>query len=186
LIQVEPLVQLDRAALCGLALGYTSHAKYNVTKVESDRRLGFMLERVALAQPYYKRYTHLDATTLDSYEQMASLGFSFCAHADGRCVGLALAEPCHWNKSLWVRELHVAESHRRNGIGQQLVLALTAQARSAGLRTLVCETQNTNAPAMDFYQKTGFQLEGVDLSYYSNADFPDGEIALFMKKKIAP
>jgi hypothetical protein len=30
----------------------------------------------------------------------------------------------------------------------------------------------------------GFVLDGVDLSYYSNEDWPNGEIALFMKRKL--
>ena len=46
------------------------------------------------------------------------------------------------------------------------------------------ETQNTNVPAIHFYRSVGFELEGVDLSYYANDDFPDGQIAVFMKKRV--
>lgn len=35
-----------------------------------------------------------------------------------------------------------------------------------------------------YYRKMGFDLEAIDLSYYSNSDFPDAEIALFMKKRL--
>ena len=57
-------------------------------------------------------------------------------------------------------------------------------ATAAGLRTIVCETQNTNVPAIQFYRKLGFRMEGIDISYYTNNDLPDGEIAVFMKKQI--
>jgi hypothetical protein len=30
----------------------------------------------------------------------------------------------------------------------------------------------------------GFVLEGIDLSLYRNSDYPDGEIAVFMKRKL--
>jgi hypothetical protein len=30
----------------------------------------------------------------------------------------------------------------------------------------------------------GFTLDGIDLSLYTNEDWPDGEIALFMKRKL--
>ena len=61
---------------------------------------------------------------------------------------------------------------------------MAQKGRAAGLRTLVCETRNTNVPAIRFYRKLGLDLEGIDLSYYSNTDYPDGEIAVFMKKRL--
>jgi ribosomal protein S18 acetylase RimI-like enzyme len=76
----------------------------------------------------------------------------------------------------------VAGAHQRRGVGRQLVDALTEKARAVGLRTIVSGTQNTNIPAIRVYRRVGFHIEGIDLSYYSNDDYPDGEIALFMKK----
>jgi ribosomal protein S18 acetylase RimI-like enzyme len=49
---------------------------------------------------------------------------------------------------------------------------------------MVCETQNTNAPAIAFYRRVGFELDGIDLSYYSNEDVTQGEVALFMKLRL--
>jgi streptothricin acetyltransferase len=56
--------------------------------------------------------------------------------------------------------------------------------RETGLRAIVCETQNTNVPAIDFYRHIGFTLEGIDLSFYTNDDYLNGEVAIFMKKLI--
>jgi ribosomal protein S18 acetylase RimI-like enzyme len=63
---------------------------------------------------------------------------------------------------------------------------LVGKGRAAGLRTLLCETQSTNVPAIRFYRKMGFELEGLDLSHYRNTDYPDGEMAVFMKKPLRP
>ena len=30
----------------------------------------------------------------------------------------------------------------------------------------------------------GFRVEGVDISFYSNDDYPEGEIAVFMKRRL--
>ena len=57
-------------------------------------------------------------------------------------------------------------------------------AKAEGLRILVCETQNTNVPAIDFYRRVGFEVDSVDLSYYTNSDV-EGEVAIFMKRKLA-
>jgi ribosomal protein S18 acetylase RimI-like enzyme len=62
--------------------------------------------------------------------------------------------------------------------------AVMEKARKAGYRIIVCETQNTNADAIQIYRHLGFRVEGMDISYYSNEDYPDGEIAVFMKRRI--
>jgi ribosomal protein S18 acetylase RimI-like enzyme len=58
------------------------------------------------------------------------------------------------------------------------------EARNAGLRVIVCETQNRNANAIQAYRALGFRLEGIDISYYSNEDYPDRGIAVFMKRRV--
>lgn len=181
---IRPLAQVNPDDLHRLMTGYTSDAKYQISRSESHQQFTLALELIRLPQPYHKRYDHLDTETLERYRLVPVFGYSFGAYEEEQCVGMILAEPHHWNKSLWVWELHVAESHRRRGVGQRLVEAITEKAHTVDLRTLVCETQNTNVPAVHFYRSIGFQIEGIDLSYYTNTDFPDGEIALFMKKRL--
>ncbi len=84
-----------------------------------------------------------------------------------------------------VWEFHVAEAYQRRGIGRHLMDALTEKARFAGLRVITLGTQNTNLPAIDFYRAVGFELDGIDLSYYTNHDMTDFEVALFMKRKLS-
>ena len=183
MIDIRLLTQLNPDDLYRLVTGYTSDVKYQVSKTETAHQFILALELVPLVQPYRKRYDHPD-TDIARYQEVLAFGFSFGAYDAEQCVGIVLAEPRHWNKSLWVWELHVAETHQRCGIGRQLVETLAEQASIADLRVLVCETQNTNVPALRFYRKIGFHIEGIDLSYYTNDDFPDGEIAVFMKKKL--
>jgi ribosomal protein S18 acetylase RimI-like enzyme len=121
---------------------------------------------------------------LASYARVVEAGFSFGAFAGDQLVGVALAEPQLWNRSVWVWEFHVAESQRRQDIGRRLLDALAAKSSASSLRTLVCETQTTNVPAIQVYRKLGFRLEGIDISYYSNHDYPDGEVAVFLKRRL--
>jgi ribosomal protein S18 acetylase RimI-like enzyme len=62
---------------------------------------------------------------------------------------------------------------------------LAERGRASGLRIAVCETQNTNVPAIRFYRIVGCNIEGIDPSYYSNDDWPEGEVAVFMKRRLA-
>ena len=184
MVTIKKLNHLNPEDLSRLVTGYTSNSKYAVSKTETDSNYTFTLELVSLSRTYHKRYEPINEESLVSYREVVLSGYSFGAYEDEVCVGMVIAEPRQWNLSLWVWELHVAEAHRRNGIGHQLIDALTQQGHAGGLRTLVCETQNTNLPAINFYRQVGFELEAIDLSYYSNEDFPDGEIAIFMKKRL--
>lgn len=61
---------------------------------------------------------------------------------------------------------------------------LARRSRAAGLRIMVVETQNTNGPAIRFYQCAGFRFDALDLTFYSNNDALEDEIALFLKRKV--
>ncbi|HEV7127979.1 MAG TPA: GNAT family N-acetyltransferase, partial [Ktedonobacterales bacterium] len=67
----------------------------------------------------------------------------------------------------------------------RLMETMVAHARTHGLRCLVCETQTTNMPAIQFYRAQGFAIDGLDLSLYTNHDREHGEVAIFMRRQLA-
>jgi ribosomal protein S18 acetylase RimI-like enzyme len=164
--------------------GYTSTQKYAVSKQESTERTLIALELVELDEPYIKRWGRDDELEDEVYPKALAQGLSLGAYLDGKLVGLAITERRDWNETLWLWEFHVAAAQRRRGIGRKLMSALEERARAAGLRVIALETQNTNVPAIRFYRALGFEIEGIDLSLYSNDDVEGGEVALFMKKKV--
>lgn len=181
MIEIQPLIELKTADVYRLIVGYDSDAKYAVRRTETGQGWTFELELIPLTPPYHKRYDHLNDASIAQYQGMVATGFSFGAFEGGQCVGLAIATAEQWNKCYWVHELHVAQTHQRRGIGSKLVEALATKGQEASLRTVLCETQNVNVPAIRFYLKQGFHLEGLDLSHYRNTDYPHGEIVVFMK-----
>jgi ribosomal protein S18 acetylase RimI-like enzyme len=183
MIEFKPLECLDADAWAILQAGYISTTRYVVSKTETPELTTIKLELVPFAQPYIKHWDY-DAEDLVRYTALLANGFS-CGAYDGRqLVGVALAQPHTWNRVLWVEEFHVAESRRGQGIGHEMMEHLARKAQAANLRALVCEVQNTNTRAIHFYRQTGFTLESVDLSYYTNDDAADDEVAIFMKKKL--
>jgi ribosomal protein S18 acetylase RimI-like enzyme len=185
MVEIKTLETLDADGIKRLVTGYVAHAKYSVSKSEQAGRTTITLELVELERPFHKRYDYLDEETLRRYAPMLGQRLSVGAYDGPLLVGIALAEPQTWNNSLWVWEFHVAETHRRQGVGRRMMDSLAEKGKAAGLRIIVCETQSTNVPGIDFYRSVGFRLEGVDLSYYSNEDWPDGEVAVFMKRRLA-
>ncbi len=184
MLEIHPLRALDDDLLRSLIVGYTSGARYEVEKVETPEHTRIELRLVHLPQLFVKRYPDLDTQTAAHYKRLVEQGNSFGAFEGERCVGLALAEPRTWNRSFLLHELHVSEDFQRQGIGRRLIEALAAHGRTLGLRCIVCETQTTNVPAIQFYRAMGFTLEGIDLSLYTNHDRERGEVALFMKKPL--
>ena len=183
MINIQSLTTLTLSDFERTATGYTAHKKYVVTYADTGAEVSFRLEAVALERPFHKEWT-FDDETVARYTSMLSEGYSFGAYDNDLLIGLIIAEPQTWNHSLWVWEFHVAADYRHEGIGRRLMERVAAHAKESGFRILVCETQNTNADGIDIYRRLSFRLEGVDISYYTNEDYPDGEVAVFMKRRL--
>ena len=183
MIEIRSLTKLSLAELKRVASGYSSDSKYVVVYTETESCVSFVMRLVTLDKPYVKRF-HYDDEILQQYNTALSTGYSFGAYNGDLLVGLIIAEGHQWNRSLFVHEFHVAETHRKQNIGKRLMECVAEKASRAGLRTIVCETQNTNPTAISVYRKLGFRVEGIDISLYSNHDYPEGEIAIFMKRSI--
>lgn len=184
MMKIRLLKKIDLKDLKRVAPGYTSDSKYIVLHKDSQNHSLIDLHLVDLETPYTKKYDQYDSQTVDRYQEVLNEEYSFGAYDGDLLVGILIAEPHSWNKSLWVWEFHTAEAYRHRGIGKKLMDAVTEKAREEGMRTIVCETQNTNADAIKIYRHLGFRVEAIDISYYSNNDYPDGEIAIFMKRRI--
>ena len=87
---------------------------------------------------------------------------------DDRIVGrLSLARDPH-PASAHVADLGmmVAASHRRRGIGRNLLDAAVAWARAAGVRKLELHVFPWNEPAIRLYDDFGFEREGLRRRHY--------------------
>lgn len=62
----------------------------------------------------------------------------------------------------------VHPEYRRQGIAEQLILALTEALKSRGSRCLTLEVRASNEPAKKLYEKLGFQQIGRRPNYYRN------------------
>ncbi|MGZ6308442.1 MAG: GNAT family N-acetyltransferase [Ktedonobacterales bacterium] len=182
MLKIQPITHIDQSVLQRLVIGYETDEVYRITKSETATVTTFEVSLTSLPQRFVKRYGSVDSATAQRYAAIAQAGHSFAANDGDQCVALAICEVQSWNASLMIWEFHVARSHQGQGIGRRLMETVVGHARSQHLRLVVCETQSTNVPAIRFYRALGFVLDGIDLSLYTNQDYPDGEIAIFMKR----
>lgn len=181
-VEIRPFTPTNLMQLPAVITGYTTSEKYVVQKVESAAETAVTLQLVPLPGPKTFRYEHLDQAELDRLAGVVAEGFSFGAFVGAQLVGVALASPEWWNRSLRVWEFHVVEARRGQGIGRQLMARVGETAVAHQLRVIVCETQSSNVPAIRAYRRLGFVLDAVDLSFYSNEDVAQENVAVFMKR----
>jgi len=65
-----------------------------------------------------------------------------------------------------ITTIAVAESHRRQGIGQKLMVELLEKARSAGMVCSTLEVRAGNKPAIILYEKLGYHIAATRKGYY--------------------
>ncbi|MBE6958330.1 MAG: ribosomal-protein-alanine N-acetyltransferase [Ruminococcaceae bacterium] len=80
-----------------------------------------------------------------------------------------------------VMNVAVHPDYRRQGIGEKLMLALTDTLREKGIKYLMLEVRQSNAPAIALYEKLGFTQVGLRPNYYRSPK----ENALIMRKELA-
>lgn len=80
---------------------------------------------------------------------------------------------------LW--DIRVAPHARGRGVGSALIAAVEAWTTLQGAKWLEVETQNINAPACRFYQRSGFELHANNPGAYR--DLP-GETQLLWLKRL--
>jgi ribosomal protein S18 acetylase RimI-like enzyme len=183
-VELRQLRVFNVAEIQPLIVGYESAGEYVVMHVDTPEFMGIELRLAPLARPFVKRWEQIDAQTSGDLARAVETGYSWGAYAAEELVGVALASPQEWNQTLWVWEFHISAGWQRQGLGQRLMAAVVEQARRAGFRAVVCETQNTNVPAITFYRSQGFVFDGARLTLYAGSE-GDGEVAIFMKRHLA-
>ena len=79
-----------------------------------------------------------------------------------------------------VMNLAVAPEYRRQGIGRQLMQALTEVLHTQGIESLFLEVRASNDPAIALYSEFGFVQVGRRKKYYVNPT----EDALILRKEL--
>jgi len=96
----------------------------------------------------------------------------FARLQSGKVVGGAVGR--WWGECCELQQLWVEPSHRRQGIGTQLIQAFEAHARSHGCKSFYLETFSFQAPGL--YRSLGYQVE------HERSGYPHGIVKYNMGK----
>lgn len=182
---VRRLAAIDELERGGFSFtGYESDRAYRVQKTETEDSTVVSLRLEKLDSPYVKRWDR-SRDDLEMQKEVVAQGLSWGVFFGDRLAGVALLEMRQWNRSLHLHDLEVMPEFRGRGLGGALLDKTLETARDRKARVITLETQTTNYPAISFYRKHGYKIDGVDLSLYTNQDAENGEVALTMKLKLS-
>ena len=174
LVDIRPL-DPPRYAGWQFTARYVTGSYLDISPSES----GFALTRRPIAPPAEKSFT--DRLFGSWLEAPAAFG----AFDGQRLAAIGEGSPESWNNRYRISNLCVLEeADRRRGLGRALMDRLLAEARRAGARMAVLETQTCNEKAIAFYRSCGFAVIGFDLYSYSNDDPARREVRLEMGLKL--
>ena len=159
----------DRDAIRSLDISFTTDRIYDVRSTG----LSFSLVETPVTPARRKDYGDAELDALPAHDYVA------VAEVDQSAVGVATLELETWNRRAILRHLLIDAAHRGHGLGRALIDDVVREARERGARCLWLETQNINYPAIQFYQRLGFQCCGLHTMLYDSPESLAGEIAVF-------
>ncbi|MFQ5986688.1 MAG: GNAT family N-acetyltransferase [Thermoplasmata archaeon] len=106
-------------------------------------------------------------------------GFTYLYYADGRPVGTVMLRM--EGEVGRVVSIGVLPDYRRHGIGGELMRQAEEFMREKGARHMLLEVGVENDEAVAFYERLGYETDGVLKGYYSW-----GEDAHLMRKALPP
>ena len=118
-----------------------------------------------LYRQFYKKNSAPEAARSFLQERMLNHeSVIFSAVVDkGEIVGFTQLYPGFTSLGLgrtWIlNDLYVAESYRRQGIAEKLMLAAHEHAKQTNARAIILETQVENRRAQALYEKLGYSVE---------------------------
>lgn len=181
MLTIRMLRQLESDSL--ESFGFNGFKTDTILKIERQvdgDHITIDLKPEKLEQNYEKMWQSSEGS-LQFFNEIIKLGLSFGAYQDQTLVGIIICNEINWNKSLWIENIRVSIDYRGMGIGKALIDHVITLATLKHYRLIGLETQNTNYPAIEFYQKNNFVIEGVDFSHYPSREGQVGDTAVFMK-----
>jgi len=101
------------------------------------------------------------------YDAMAADTVFFGAYDEkDQCVGLLLLQKGFF-RYMYLYDLKVCRSHRRQGVAKALLASAAELAREQGYRGIYTIGQDNNASACLFYLRNGFHIGGLDTKVYN-------------------
>lgn len=153
--------------------GYETDKIFTVSTIKMGKSFEFSVRE---KKQYYQKIWQTKTEDINDLNEIIEQGNSFGAFENDELIGLVICDFRVWNNSLFIENILIDEKFRGQNIGRLLIKYVNRKARELQCRMVELEVQNTNYPAIQFYQKVGFSITGINTKLYKDSS----ETALFM------
>ncbi len=121
----------------------------------------------------------------DLREEIPAAGWdeAHVAVDQGRVVGFTATQFAAWHRRQGIQHLYVSPDWRLRGVGQALVATVKVIAIRNRASHLWLETSNVNVLAVRAFRRMGFELCGLDLTFYKGTPEHD-EVGMLMSQDL--
>ncbi|GAB0156757.1 hypothetical protein CHRYSEOSP005_20240 [Chryseobacterium sp. Alg-005] len=177
-MEIKRLGKLTRNPTLNWGLnGYETDKIWVVSAIEIGNSFEFNLRE---KKQYYRKVWETNSDDIDELNEIIAQGHSFGAFDNDELIGWIICDFREWNNSLFIENMLISEKYRGQNIGRLLIKSVNREARELQCRIVELETQNTNYPAIKFYQKAGFLFTGINTKLYNDST----ETALYMSFEV--
>lgn len=178
MIEIKKLEKLTSNPTVNWGLnGYETNKIFSVSTIKMGSSFEFSIRE---KNQYYKKVWETNDKDIDYLNEIISQGNSFGAFENDQLIGWAVCDFREWNNSLFIENILIHEQFRGQSIGKLFIKNVNRKARELQCRLVELETQNTNYPAIQFYQKAGFSITGINTKLYDDST----ETALFLSFEV--
>ncbi|KFF00434.1 streptothricin acetyltransferase [Chryseobacterium formosense] len=157
--------------------GYETDKVIAISTIEIGNTFEFNLRE---KNQLYKKIWETTSEDIDDLNEIIEQGNSFGAFENGELIGWAICDFREWNNSLFIENILIDEKFRGQNIGKLFIKNINRKARELQCRLVELETQNTNYPAIKFFQNVGFSITGINTKLYKDSI----ETALYMSFEV--
>ncbi len=174
-IEIRPTISTDLARLSGLDHTIETDYVWQLDLHREASQVGVDLREVRLPRTVRLEHPRLAKELPDTWHlrPMLSAMIKMEAVAYIRFTDQIIPH------AVWITDVIVARSLRRQGLAHKLIGAAEAWGVQRGLRRALIEVQSKNQPAIRMILKMGFEFCGYNDQYYATRD-----VALFFARSL--
>jgi len=175
-IEIRPSHASDLEPLLAIERDYTTQYVRQI-ELENDEneRLTITLRRVRLPRPIRVDYPRNRQQLLEAWSRCDGILIAEAQEQIVAYIALSLQKNPF---TLWISDLVVSRTLRRQGIGQALILAAEEWGLAKDTQRMILEMQSRNDAAIQMAKKLGFDFCGFQEAYY-----PNGDVGLFFARR---